>query len=47
MELSKMAEVGLGVLLFTGTIASPIPGDELIGMPIGAALIAHGFGYLK
>jgi len=47
MKLMKMAEIGLGVLLATGTVVSPIPGDEFVGVPLGLGLIAHGFGYLK
>ena len=47
MKFDKWIEVGAGLLLATGTVASPIPGDEFLGVPLGLGLIAHGFGYLK
>lgn len=47
MNWKKIAEVGLGLGLMTGTVVSPIPGDEFIGVPLGVALLAHAFGVLK
>jgi len=34
--------VGLGILIATGTAIDVIPGDEIIGLPLGTALIAKG-----
>lgn len=45
--MTNWIEVLAGGLLATGTVATPIPGDEFVGVPLGLALIAHGFGYLK
>lgn len=45
--MTNWIEVGVGALLATGTVATPIPGDELAGVPIGLGLIAHGFGWFK
>lgn len=45
-SLSKIAEGGIGLLLITGTIASPILGDEFVGVPLGLVLIADSFGVI-
>jgi hypothetical protein len=37
-------EIGLGVALMAGSVANVVPGDEVIGVPIGALLVAHGAG---
>lgn len=43
MKFDKIAEAGIGLLLITGTITSPIPGDELAGVPIGSLLLLDAF----
>lgn len=39
-------EVLLGAGLAAGTILDIVPGDELVGIPLGIVLILEGFGYI-
>jgi len=43
MKIEKIVKGSLGFLLFSGTLASPIPGDEFIGVPVGLMLMADAF----
>lgn len=41
---TNWAEIGIGAALLTGSIIDLVPGDEVLGVPLGVILIAHGFG---
>lgn len=34
--------IGLGVVIFTGSVFNPVPFDEVVGVPLGLALVANG-----
>lgn len=36
------AEVVIGVAIASATTADVIPGDEVLGVPLGAFVVAHG-----
>jgi len=44
MKKTNWVEVAAGAALMLGVVADVVPGDELLGMPLGALLVAHGFG---
>ena len=39
-------EIALGIGIIAVTVGDVIPGDEVLGIPLGLGLIAHGVGYL-
>lgn len=41
--MAKWAQVALGVGIMFATTADLVPGDEVLGVPLGAFLVAKGF----
>lgn len=41
--MTKWAQVALGVGIMFATTADLVPGDEVLGVPLGAFLVAKGF----
>lgn len=42
MKKINYGEVGLGAAIIAATVLDIVPGDELLGIPLGLALIFEG-----